>query len=163
MSWIWTDKHRSPGHYIKRESNPSWGNIPGNTGKAALSFNFGRFYFSSTFPNTSAHAVIWCVLLVSHCVSFYISINICRRPPNTSLLLKAAQKKKEKNRPKNREIYWTPFCLPPAIHAHTPCVSPPHTYTHWPFTLSADFPADLWGTPLVNNLFLCGAQLLSRK
>lgn len=60
--------------------------------------NFGNFYFRPASPSTSAYTVILCIIS-SFCVSVYTSINICRRPPNTSLLLMEAKPKKTSRHP----------------------------------------------------------------
>lgn len=102
-------------------------------------------------PNTSVYTVIFCVLLVPQCVSFYISINICRRPPNTSLLLMAAQprKKRKKNLPDT--LLYT------SSSTHRLFIFPwTHTHTHWPLMsgcvgkcshLKEEFSGHLWDIP----------------
>lgn len=73
--------------------------------------NFGSFYFRRASPSTSAYTVIWCIIS-SFCVSVYTYINICRRPPNTSLLLMERNQKKK--------ILQTPCCIPPVLHTRRP-------------------------------------------
>lgn len=73
--------------------------------------NFGNFYFRPASPSTSAYTVILCIIS-SFCVSVYTSKkNICRRPPNTSLLHMEAKPKK---------VFQTPFCIPPVLHTLRP-------------------------------------------
>lgn len=96
--------------------------------------NFGKFYFRPASPSTSAYTVILCIIS-SFCVSVYASINICRRPPNTSLLLMEAKPKK---------IFQTPFCIPPVLHTRRPLT--PDKCLCLRFHLNVDFSA--LSTPL---------------
>lgn len=118
-----------PGLYIKLEFTrrkypssqyPNLNRCPGNCLWALI---LDVSISDPPLPNTSAYTVILCVLLVPQCVSFYISINICRRPPNTSLLLMAAQAKKEKNLPDTllytSSLTHTDFFIFPCTHIHT--------------------------------------------
>lgn len=61
-----------------------------------------------------AYTAVLCVLLVSQCVSFYISINICRRLPSTSMLMTEQPKKEKKT---GEEKSSSQACIPPALHA----------------------------------------------
>ncbi len=142
---------RFPGLYIKLEFRlrkylssqcPKLYQCPGN---CLWAFILDVSISDPPLPNTSAYTVILCVLLVPQCASFYISINICRRPPNTSLLLMAAQAKKR--------FYQTPLLYTSSL-THTDFLYfPVHTHTHWPlmsvcvcncFHLNEELSGDLW-------------------